>query len=257
MCTKEKNLEQELNHVLRVCVAVGRNLLEYGAESALIRNFIERTGAIYGMAFTEISLSSSSMVVSVMKADKWATLTAKCPDRGVNMGKVMAVEKTIILAQQGRISIEEMERRIFNLDATTYNKHLVTVAIGISCAFFAKLGGGDIQVCLVTFAAATVGKTVLRELQHRAFSPVACFFFAALVCTCLSGLALKFNIGADPSIAVHSSVLLFVPGFPLVNALSDMVKGFKNMGVARWISASLITLATALGMICAMNILGI
>lgn len=257
MDIKEKQLEQELNHVLRVCVAVGRNLLEYGAESALIRSFIERTGAIYGMTHTEISLSSSSMVASVMKEDKWATLAAKCPDRGVNMGKVMAVEKTIILAQQDRISIEEMEKRIFNPDVTTYNKHLVAVAIGISCALFAKLAGADAQVCLVTFVASTVGKTVLREMQHRAFLPVACFFCAALVCTCISGLGLKLNIGADPAIAVHSAVLLFVPGFPLVNALSDMVKGFKNMGMARWISASLITLATALGMICAMNLLGI
>jgi len=54
-----------------------------------------------------------------------------------------------------------------------------------------------------------------------------------------------------------SSVLMLVPGFPLINAVSDMVKGFSNMGIARWTMASLLTLSTSAGIVAAMNVLGV
>jgi uncharacterized membrane protein YjjP (DUF1212 family) len=48
-----------------------------------------------------------------------------------------------------------------------------------------------------------------------------------------------------------------VPGFPLINAVADMLKGHINMGIARFMMASLLTLATSLGIVAAMGITGI
>ncbi len=54
-----------------------------------------------------------------------------------------------------------------------------------------------------------------------------------------------------------ASVLLLVPGFPLINAVSDMVKGYFNMGLARWGTATLLTISAAIGIILAMSVTGI
>ncbi|MCQ8234666.1 threonine/serine exporter family protein, partial [Pectobacterium carotovorum] len=40
-----------------------------------------------------------------------------------------------------------------------------------------------------------------------------------------------------------------VPGFPLINAVADMFKGHVNTGLARWTVASLLTLATCIGVV--------
>ena len=51
-----------------------------------------------------------------------------------------------------------------------------------------------------------------------------------------------------------ASVLLLVPGFPLINAVADMFKGHVNTGLARWAMASLLTLATCIGVVMAMSL---
>ncbi len=53
-----------------------------------------------------------------------------------------------------------------------------------------------------------------------------------------------------------ASVLLLVPGFPLINAVADMFKGHINTGLARWAIASLLTLATCVGVVMALTIWG-
>ena len=53
-----------------------------------------------------------------------------------------------------------------------------------------------------------------------------------------------------------ASVLLLVPGFPLINAVADMFKGHINTGLARWAIASLLTLATCIGVVMAMTVWG-
>ena len=66
----------------------------------------------------------------------------------------------------------------------------------------------------------------------------------------------RYDLGTTPEIAVASSVLLLVPGFPLINSLSDMVKGYTNTGLARWSIATLLTLSTCIGIIAAMSLWG-
>ncbi|HBY5561642.1 TPA: hypothetical protein MIY09_21690, partial [Klebsiella pneumoniae] len=51
--------------------------------------------------------------------------------------------------------------------------------------------------------------------------------------------------------------LLLVPGFPLINAVADMFKGHINTGLARWAIASLLTLATCIGVVMAMTVWGL
>jgi uncharacterized membrane protein YjjP (DUF1212 family) len=50
---------------------------------------------------------------------------------------------------------------------------------------------------------------------------------------------------------------MLVPGFPLINSVADMVKGYINMGIARFVMGSLLTLATSLGIVGAMTLVGV
>lgn len=59
-----------------------------------------------------------------------------------------------------------------------------------------------------------------------------------------------------PTIAMAASVLLLVPGFPLINSVADMFKGHINTGLARWAIASLLTLATCVGVVMSMTVWG-
>lgn len=98
---------------------------------------------------------------------------------------------------------------------------------------------------------------VRQLLTHRQLHPQINFCITAFVATTVSGLLLRLPQFANtPTIAMAASVLLLVPGFPLINAVADMFKGHINTGLARWAIASLLTLATCIGVVMAMTLWG-
>ena len=129
--------------------------------------------------------------------------------------------------------------------------------IGLSCASFSRLAGGDWPVFMMTFLASSLGMIVRQEIGHRHFNPLLNFGITAFVTTLISSQAVIYNIGNTPFLAMASSVLMLVPGFPLINAVADMVKGYVNMGIARWTFATLLTLSTSIGIVGAMNLVGV
>jgi uncharacterized membrane protein YjjP (DUF1212 family) len=173
------------------------------------------------------------------------------------MNLVTQLQQAVVDGERKEISRDEMEQRIRNASRKRYSRWITVPAIGLSCAFFSLLAGGDLPVFITTFIAASVGKLIFMVLAHDRFNPIIGSFAAAFVCALLGGFAMLKNFGANPETAVYSSVLMLVPGFPLVNSFSDMLKGFKNMGVARLVSATLLTMATALGILAALSLLGI
>ncbi|HDL4152235.1 TPA: threonine/serine exporter family protein, partial [Mannheimia haemolytica] len=88
----------------------------------------------------------------------------------------------------------------------------------------------------------------------RHYNPLIVFAVTAFVASLIAGIALKYNIGNQPQIALASSVLLLVPGFPLINALADILKGHINMGIARWALATILTFGACLGIVFALSL---
>ncbi|WP_281189828.1 threonine/serine exporter family protein, partial [Vibrio diabolicus] len=110
---------------------------------------------------------------------------------------------------------------------------------------------------IMTFLASAGGMIVRQEIGHRHFNPLLNFAATAFVTTLISAQAEIYQIGNLPTVAMASSVLMLVPGFPLINSVADMLKGHINMGIARFVMASLLTLATCLGIVAAMSVTGI
>lgn len=243
--------------VSRLSVLAGQRLLQHGAESTLVMDVARRLGLALGAESVEISLSASSMVLTTLSHGRCITTARRCQDRGINMGVVTEIQRVCILAERGILDINEVHQRLEQITPTRYNRYLVIVMIGLSCASFSRLAGGDWPVFALTFFASAVGMFVRQEIAHCHFNPLLNFGITAFVTTMISGFGQVYQIGDEPFIAMASSVLMLVPGFPLINAISDMVKGYINMGIARWTMASLLTLSTCMGIIAAMNVLGV
>lgn len=123
---------------------------------------------------------------------------------------------------------------------------------------FANLTTAAGTVRWFTFCASTVAMYIRQVLTHRSMHPQINFCLTAFVATTISGLMLRLPaFVSTPTIAMAASVLLLVPGFPLINAVADMFKGHINTGLARWAIASLLTLATCIGVVMAMTMWGL
>jgi len=126
--------------------------------------------------------------------------------------------------------------------------------IGLSCACFARLAGADGTGCVVAGGAAGVAMLARFALTALHFNPLVNFFVTAFVATSVAAQGLIYGLGAQPKVAMATCVLLLVPGYPLINAVSDMVKGYINTGVARGMFAVLLSAAACGGVLLAMMV---
>ncbi|MBV7298865.1 threonine/serine ThrE exporter family protein [Enterovibrio paralichthyis] len=243
--------------ISRIVSQVGQMLLQHGAESKLVSDICCRLGVALGLDSVEISLSASSMVITTITHQHCITTARRCPDRGINMRVITEIQRILIMTEKALLDRHSVKKRLARLSPDRYNRWLVAVMVGLSCASFSRLAGGDFPVFFITFVASFFGMLVRQEVAHRHFNPLVNFGITAFVTTLISSFGAMQEIGNQPYLAMASSVLMLVPGFPLINAVSDMVKGYVNMGIARWVMASLLSLATCLGIVAAMNLTGI
>ncbi|MCI0713936.1 MAG: threonine/serine exporter family protein, partial [Chloroflexi bacterium] len=79
----------------------------------------------------------------------------------------------------------------------------------------------------------------------------------AFVSGVIASLAKVSGLLDDASTALAASVLLLVPGVPLINAAEDLIKGHNVTGIARALIGGLIAMAIALGLLMAITITGV
>jgi uncharacterized membrane protein YjjP (DUF1212 family) len=131
------------------------------------------------------------------------------------------------------------------------------IMVGLSCASFAYLTGGDTAAFFITFVASTLAMFTRQELAKRKFVMIITFAFTAFVATIVAGLSQIYELSSTPNVILSASVILLAPGFPFVNSVLDAVKGYLAMGWGRWMQAVLLTVATSIGIILALALLSL
>lgn len=251
-------MEQEHQRaVTRACVQVALLLLQHGAESTVVVQMAQRLGVALGVESVECALTANAIVLTTLSDEHCITTTRKNSDKGINMQMVTDVQRIVIAVEHKLYDLEMAQQKLNRLKPLKYPPMLVVGMIGLSCASFAHLSGGDWVICVITFFASAVGMFVRQALSKRHYNPLIVFAMTSFVASLISGLSLKYQWGNDPQVALASSVLLLVPGFPLINSLADILKGYINMGIGRWTIATILTFGACLGIVFALSMMNI
>jgi len=229
--------------------------MQHGAESALVEVAAKRIGLKLGADSVEIAVMANAIVVSSLLNGHCITTVRRVLDRGINMGILVDVQRIMLDAEDGKIGSREIEARLEALRPFHYNRWLVVLMVGAACAAFARLAGADPAACGLTFVAGAAAMAFRQQLAHWKFNPLLNFCLTAFVATSIAAQAIHFDFGTrTPHIAMASSVLLLVPGVPLINSVADMVKGYVNTGIARLVFAVLLCLGSCLGIALALRV---
>jgi uncharacterized membrane protein YjjP (DUF1212 family) len=249
--------EPEQREVTRLAVETGLRLMQHGAESALVENLVRRLVAGLGVPGAEVALMANAIVVTTLSQGHCITTVRRNEDRGINMHVVTEVQRAVLDVEAGAIDAAAYRARLAEIAAKRYPRWLTSVMIGLSCGCFARLLGADWEGCGVVVIAASVAMRVRLLLAGLHFNPLLNFFVTAFVATSVSGQAALHSLGRTPKLAMAASVLMLVPGFPLINSVADMVKGYVNTGLARGMNAVLLSASACAGVVLAMGIWGV
>ncbi|MDR8524969.1 MULTISPECIES: threonine/serine exporter family protein [Shewanella] len=245
------------NDITRQVVRVAQLLLAYGAESELVEEITQRLGHALGLESVEISISSNSLVLTSLSAGRCITTTRRIREHGINMTVVCELQRICLLTEKGIYGLNEVRKRVGRIQAKTYPAKYVVPMIGLSCASFCHLFGGDLNACVITFLASATGMFVRLAIAKRHYNLLLNFSVTAFVTTLIAQTGYQFDWTDTPKLPMAASVLMLVPGFPMINSISDMVKGHLNVGISRWGHATLLTVASVIGITIAMQIGGL
>ncbi len=252
-----QTIDKHQRDITKICVRTALLLLQYGTESALIVQLTKRLGIALGMEKVECAIAPNSIILTTIIDGKCMTTVRNNPGMMINMHVVTEVQHVVILTEQHLYNWEMVRDQLDKIHPEHYNRYLVILMVGLSCAAFAHLAGGDWTISLVTFFASAIGMFVRQTIASRHFNHIIVFSITAFITSLIAGIALKFNLGNDPQIAMASSVLLLVPGFPLVNSFSDILKGYVSMGIGRWCVATILTFGACMGIVMALSLLNV
>ncbi len=247
---------EEQKDISRLVSLSGQLLLQHGAESKLVHDLCLRLGSALGLERVELALSASAIVCTTVTPANNVTTTVNCLEKVIDMQMVMRVHSLIVAVERNILNPKHFAKRLVALSTERYNRWLLALMVGLSCACFSHFSGGMLTEFIITFSASFLGVTTRQTLTDYRFNPYLNAGASAFVATLVSSSSYIYHLGEDPSIVMASSVLFLVPGFPMINALSDMLKGFTNIGVARFVDGCLQTFFVCLGIIGAMSLTG-
>ncbi|CPR16930.1 threonine/serine exporter ThrE family protein [Brenneria goodwinii] len=244
--------------ITRLCIQCALLLLQHGAESMVVEKLSSRLGVALGADSVETSISANAIVLTTIMQGNCLTSTRNNTDRGINMHVVTEVQHVVIMAEHKLLDVEGVEKRFAHIKPLRYPRWLMVSIVALSCGCFSRLNGGGWDAFVVTMIASGLAMYVKQILTARQLNPLINFCITAFVATSASGLLMKLPLFQQAStVAMAASVLLLVPGFPLINAVADMFKGHVNTGLARWMVASLLTLSTCIGVVMALSLWGL
>jgi uncharacterized membrane protein YjjP (DUF1212 family) len=246
--------EPEQRRLTRMCMRAAQLLMQHGAESSLVENVTVRLGAALGLAETQLGITANALSLTTLAGGHCITTVRRNVDRGINMHMVAEVQRLLLRAERREVAVDEVERRLADLRPLRYHPWLLGAAIGVSCACFARLMGADWPSCVTVSVASGTAMLARQALSRWHVNPMVNFAVTAFVATSVSGLALRHGGGGQPEAVLAASVLLLVPGYPLINAVADMLKGYANTGWSRWLMAMLLVLAGSVGVSLALTV---
>lgn len=233
-------------------------MFEYGAESILVEQTSQRLGKALRIDSVELALLSSAIVITTFTNSQSQTvsISRRARDKPINMSVICDIQNLVKTFENSQSTLDILVDSLKNIQPKTYNRWLVIFMVGLSCGCFAHLHGGDFGACFVTFSAAAFGVFVRQELSRKRFSAFTIFSLTPFLVTLIAATSQQIlPISSTPDIILVSAVLFLVPGFPFVNSFLDAIEGYMLMAWGRLLHASLLVVATSVGIVLALNIL--
>lgn len=249
----------ELRDIIDLSLWAGQMLLQYGATSQRVEESVHRIGTGLGCDWLDILVSPNVITITASSGSEFRTKLRRVTSLGVDLGKVTALNdlsRRIINSEidrfQARTELEQIDQM-----PRSYNRWLVVVMVGLACAAFSRLFGGDWIIFGITFGASAVAMFLRQTLHRLNFNPLLVVVACAFVAGCLASSAGLFNLSNQPETALAAAVLLLVPGVPLINSAQDLIRGHLVTGITRGVTGLLISLAIALGLLLALSLTGV
>ncbi len=239
-----------LRDVISISLWAGQMLLQHGADSARVEETVHRLGTGLGCDWMDVVVQPHAIIVTTVNNHQFRTKARRVPRLGVNMAVISQITNIVYQVQDNHMDRFDVRQELVKIDKMQpqYNRWLIVVMVGLSCASFSYLFGANWETFFVTWIAASTGMWIRQQMHKLFFNGFLVVMATAFIASLIASAGIRFFTNGMPEIALAASVLLLIPGAPLINALEDLINGHTLTGTARGISGLIVALSIALGM---------
>ena len=233
-----------LNHKMKILLDIGQSLMESGADCARIIRDMRRAAAHLRIPSDQIQshVTYTTLMLNVTDGERSFTQFRKCMKHGVNLAVIEAISKLTWRILRGNTPMNAIESAVHRIwrRPRCYSPLLTALGAaagsGASCTLF----GGSLPETLIAAIAALVGFSAHRLSIRNEFNPYACAMIAACAAT-ISAWLIPMLLGCGIMwYALVACTIFLVPGFPIINAASDVISRYISSGMTRAIDTILI-----------------
>jgi uncharacterized membrane protein YjjP (DUF1212 family) len=250
---------ETLRDVIDLALWAGQMLLHYGADSQRVEETVHRLGTGLGCDWMDILVSPNAIIATTSSGIEFRTKVRRVVGMGVNLDVIRAINEISRQVQAGTMDRQKVRQELLWIDRLPhqYNRWSLILMVGLACAAFSQLFGGDMAEFFATLVSASLAMFVRQELMRAWFNHYLVVIATAFVAGFSAALLQRLLVVEDISTTLAASVLLLVPGVPLINAAQDLIKGHSVTGITRALVGGIVALSIALGLSLAMALWGV
>jgi uncharacterized membrane protein YjjP (DUF1212 family) len=255
--------EQELkDYVLQELLRFGSLMLSAGETAFRVRQSMGVIANGLGFEWLSVQLGARNLVASGCRNGETATLMRDVGIPSVNTERIGALEalaRTVPLDMNSR----EFAAKLARIESAPprYSIAQTSIAVGAACGAFAFLNGESCFAVAACSIGGIGGQGLKSWVTCRRFNQYAVTALCAVVASSLycvaAALAHRAGFGVGLSnVALVSSVLFLIPGFPLVTALLDQLQHETAAALSRLAHAMMFVLTAAVGLSVVIALVG-
>lgn len=251
----------QLAEVLHATLKIGALMMRSGSATFRAEQVMRRVSAALGADRLEAFVTTTGIVATVRSSEDHRTEIIRISTLGVDMNRVIELEQfTRNLPSDPTPSY--IREKIAEIEAMgpQYSPSMRAFAVAVGCGALAVILGGGLPEMIGATLGAGAAQIVRMRMARAHFSPIPITVVCAAVATSYSYLVAWLSIQFAPLIAelgirsvprfgVIASVLLLVPGVPLVTSILDLTRLDLVSGTARAAYGLLLVVCIAVGLL--------
>lgn len=257
--TEDAPAGEKLSEALDLALWTGQLLLHSGAQCERIERTVHQLGTALGAGWLDVIILPQGLVVTTSSGQEFRTRARRVTALGVDFAMLDAIDALMPRVLARELGARELRAELETLSrsAPVYARWQVVVAVGLACAAFSRLFGGDWPAFFITSGSSAVAMFVRQSLNRQRVNHFLVVIATAFVAGSLASCAHRAGLLPEPEVALASSVLLLVPGVHLINAARDIVRGSLATGTGRGVLAFGVTLCIAIGLLVGLQAFGV
>jgi len=248
--------DADLAEVLEVASKAGHILLENGAEISRVEDIMSRISSHFGVDSGNFFVLSNGIFTTgrankVTKSGAQASTYANVefiPLRGIQLSKVVAVNRLSYDISNGRTNLAEARERLERIASEGQKPAWEQIlGSGLGAGGFCAVFGGGWMDCAAALVVGLLLYAFVLGIGNRYMSKIVGGICNAMVATLLCVLCWRLGFGESLANIIIGAIMPLIPGVPFVNGVRDLANSDYIAGFTRLTDAMLGFFCIAVG----------